>query len=423
MQARFLEPFARPLTDAARARRDLGANQLVNGLIGFIFAASGPVAVILAVGSRGGLSQAELASWVFGAFFINGWLILAASTLYRQPLVFFWTIPGTVLVGPALVHLPWAEVLGAFMATGVLMLLIGLSGWMRRAMSLVPMPIVMAMVAGVFLRFGTDLVGALADDVAIALPMLAAFLLLSAWPALGRWLPPMIGVLLAGAVAVALSGRFDAGPDPLQGLAAPMLQLPRWSWQAMLELVVPLAITVLVVQNGQGVAVLRNAGHAPPVNAITIGCGLFSMAAALVGTVSTCLAGPTNAILSSSGERERHYAGAIVVAVLAIVFGLFAPLFTGLMLAAPPAFIAMLAGLAMLRVLQSAFVTAFSARFSLGALVTFVVTVADRGLLNIGAAFWGLLAGVAVSWLLERGDVEAMRAQARSADTARSDGR
>ena len=64
---------------------------------------------------------------------------------------------------------------------------------------------------------------------------------------------------------------------------------PRFSWRATLELVAPLAVTVLVVQNGQGVAVLRAAGHAPPVNAITAACGLWSILAALVGSVSTCL--------------------------------------------------------------------------------------------------------------------------------------
>ena len=44
-----------------------------------------------------------------------------------------------------------------------------------------------------------------------------------------------------------------------------------------------------------------------------------------------------------------------------------------------------------------------------GALVAFLVTVADLGLWNIGAAFWGLVAGIAVSWLLERGDFQATR--------------
>ena len=64
----------------------------------------------------------------------------------------------------------------------------------------------------------------------------------------------------------------------------------------------------------------------------------------------------------------------------------------------------------MLRVLQSAFVTAFSTRFTLGALVTFVVTVADISVLNVGSAFWGLVAGLAVSLLLERPDYIQRRA-------------
>ena len=55
------------------------------------------------------------------------------------------------------------------------MLLLGLSGWVRRAMDAVPMPIVMAMVAGVFLRFGVDLVLAFEARLLIALPMTVVF--------------------------------------------------------------------------------------------------------------------------------------------------------------------------------------------------------------------------------------------------------
>jgi benzoate membrane transport protein len=126
-----------------------------------------------------------------------------------------------------------------------------------------------------------------------------------------------------------------------------------------------------------------------------------------LGSVSTCLTGPTNAILTSSGERARHYTAGIFTGVLAVAFGLMAPAFTRLMLNAPKAFIMALAGLAMLRVLQASFVTSFKDRFTLGALVAFLVTVADLGLWNIGAAFWGLLAGFAISWLLERRDFSA----------------
>lgn len=404
-----LEAPIRPPTRLRTALRDSGTTYAVNGLIGFIFAATGPVAVILSVGTRGGLTESDLASWIFGSFFLNGLVTLLFSWLYRQPLAFFWTIPGTVLVGPALGHLSFPEVIGAFVVAGVVMVALGLSGWVRRAMAAVPMPIVMGMVAGVFLRFGIDLVRALHGDAAIAAPMVIVFLLLNAWPRAGRRMPPMLGALLVGVVAVALSGRFTPELSAGVVLASPNLYAPDWSLQAMIELVIPLVITVLVVQNGQGFAVLQSAGHSAPINAITFACGVGSMITAFVGTVSTCLTGPTNAIIASSGERHRHYTGALVVGLLALAFGLLSPLFTRLMLAAPPAFIAALAGLAMLRVLQTAFVTSFSGRFTLGALVTFLVTVADITIYNVGAAFWGLVAGYLVSLLLERADFDTLR--------------
>jgi benzoate membrane transport protein len=399
-----LERPAGPVPGWRQVLADFGPRYAANGFIGWVFSATAPVAIILSVGTRGGLSEAELASWIFGVFFVNGLISILFCWLYRQPLAFFWTIPGTVLVGPALSHLSFAEVIGAFYATGALMLLLGATGWVKRAMQAVPMPIVMGMVAGVFLRFGLDLVRALHKDIGIAGPMVLAWLLLSVVPALGRRMPPLIGALLVGALATALLGRFDTSTLGAIELVRPVVQAPVWSWAAMIELVVPLAITVLVVQNGQGIAVLKAAGHDPPVDAITVACGVGAIASAAVGSVSTCLTGPTNAIITSSGERSRHYTAGIFTGVLAVVFGLMAPAFTRLMLNAPPAFIMALAGLAMLRVLQAAFVTSFKDRFTLGALVAMLVTVADLGLLNIGAAFWGLLAGFAVSWLLERGD-------------------
>ena len=355
------------------------------------------------MGTRGGLSAADLSSWLFGAFFVNGLISIAFCWIYRQPLVLFWSIPGTVLVGPALGHLSFPEVIGAFLASGALVLALGLSGWVRRAMEAVPMPIVMGMVAGVFLRFGLDLVGALHREFWIAAPMTAVFLTVTALPALARRLPPLIGAMVVGILVIAVLGGFH--PEVGGGLARPVFHAPVFSWAAMIELVVPLAVTVLVVQNGQGIAVLRAAGHRPPIDAITVACGAGSLLTAFLGTVSTCLTGPVNAIISGSGDERRQYTAGIAVGALGCLFGLLSPTVTRLMLATPGAFIATLAGLAMLRVLQSAFAIAFRDRCALGALVAFLVTVADIGLAGIGAPFWGLLFGVAVTLLLERGDL------------------
>ncbi len=402
-----IERPAGPPPGLGQITSDLGPLYASHGFIGWLFAITGPVAIILSVGANGALSQGEIASWIFGVFFINGLITLALSWRYREPLVLFWTIPGTVLVGQSLTHLSFPQVVGAFYGTALLMLVLGLTGWVKRAMQLVPMPIVMGMVAGVFLRFGLDLVRAVFADFAIAGPMVVAWLLLTALPALGRRCPPIIGALVIGTLAAILFGKYDQSASLQIALIRPVIQTPSWSLAAMIELIVPLAVTVLVVQNGQGFAVLTAAGHTPPVNVVTVACGIGSALAAVVGGVSTCLTGPTNAIVVSGGERKRHYSAAMVVGVLALGFGLLAPTFTTLLLIAPKSLITALAGLAMLRVLQTAFVTAFRTNFSLGALIAFLVTVADVPLLNIGAAFWGLVAGFALSWLLERADFTA----------------
>ncbi len=379
---------------------------IVNAVVAFLFAASAPVAIILAAGAVGGLAETDIASWIFGCFFINGLISLAFCLVYRQPLVFFWTIPGTVLVGQALEHLAFAQVIGAYYVTGVLMLVLGLTGWMRKCMALLPMPIVMAMVAGVFLQFGLDLIFAIRDGFVIAAPMTAVFLLLSAVRPLGRVLPPLIGALVTGIIVIALSGAFDVSESAVPILAGPNLYRPEFSWAAMVELVLPLTITVLAAQNAQGFAVLEQSGHKPPINMVTAACGVGSVIGAMVGTVSTCLTGPVNAILASGGDKERHYVAGVMVALLALLFGIFAPVFTRFMLATPVAFLAALAGLALLRILERAFIVSFKGAFSHGATVAFLVTVANVPILSIGAPFWGLLIGFAVSWVLERPDFE-----------------
>jgi len=402
-----------PVPVLRELRRDFHVQALVNGLLGFIFAASGPLAIILSVGTSAGMPASLIASWVLGCFGLNGILSVVLSWLYRKPLAFFWTIPGMVLMGEALKRLPFAEVVGAYLLTGGLMLALGLSGLIGRIMKSIPLAIVMAMVGGVFLRFGTDLLRQLQSDLWLAGPMVLVFIALSARPRAARFLPPLLGALLTGALVILLGPAAVQSPAPDANslawgatavLANPVFTLPQFTWRAALELVVPLVITVLVVQNGQGTAVLRAANHQAPINAIATACGLWSLPAACVGAVSTCLTGPSNAIVVSSGRPEHHYVGAITVGVLAVLFGLFSPLVTRLLLATPGAFIVVLGGLAMLRVLQGAFQSAFRDRFSLGALISFLVTVSGIQIATIGAPFWGLVAGYGLSRILEADD-------------------
>ena len=85
---------------------DVGVVHASNALIAFLFAASAPVAIVLGVGLKGGLSEAELSSWVFGGFALNGVLSIIVSIVYRQPLAFFWTISGSYDGCPAGIGFP-----------------------------------------------------------------------------------------------------------------------------------------------------------------------------------------------------------------------------------------------------------------------------------------------------------------------------
>ncbi len=393
-------------TQGAVPARGFPLTELTNAFVSFLFAASAPVAIILSAGAKGGLSQSDIASWIFAAFAINGVLTIAMSVIYRQPLAFFWTIPGTVLVAGALQHLTFAEVIGAYFITAALILALGLTGWVKIVMDRIPLPIVMGMVTGVFLSFGLDWIRSFASDPWLAAAMTAAFFVLSAFPSVQRRFPPMIGVLIAGVVTLMFVGRTPSmeGVTLATAFARPQLYTPAFSWPAAFELVLPLAITVVAVYTPQGVTLLRKAGHQPPVNAITNACGIFSAAAACFGCVSTCLTGPSSAILASSEDKRRHWIAGVSLGILAILFGVFSPLVTQALLATPPAFVATLAGLALLRILQGAFQTAFHKQFSLGALVAFLVTLGGLPILGIGAPFWGIVLGVAVSLTLERAD-------------------
>ncbi|MEW9922176.1 benzoate/H(+) symporter BenE family transporter [Marimonas sp. MJW-29] len=388
---------------SSTADRRLPIDETVNAFVAFLFAASAPVAIILGAGVRGGLSEADLASWIFAAFVLNGALSVGMSLVYRQPLAFFWTIPGTVLVGSALQSLSFAEVIGAYILTALLLLVLGLTGWVRTAMDRLPMPIVMGMVAGVFVEFGLDWIRSFQSDFVLVAAMTATFVGLTAFPKLQKVLPPMIGVLIVGLLVLSSqrSGDFEL---PVAGnlYASPQFYVPVFSLSAALELVVPLAITVIAAQNAQGIVILRNAGHTPPVSAITTACGAASLVTAFLGSVSSCLTGPSNAILVSSGRTDRHWRAAVILGCFAILFGVFAPLVTKLMLATPAAFLSTLAGLALLRTLQSAFQSAFGPSFPMGALVAFLITLAGIPIMNIGAPFWGLVFGVLASLLLER---------------------
>lgn len=398
-------PRRPPLGATLRAAPgDLDRHNLVNGLLAWLFAATAALAVLLAAARQGGLEDGLTASWIFAGYGLGGALSILLTLYYRQPLGMGWSIPAAALVGPAFGHLALGDIVGAYVAAGLLVTLLGLTGRVSVLLEAVPAPVMMGMVAGVFLPFGVKILQGVVEMPGPTVAMVAAYVLVPFLPVIGKRAPPILGALAAGGLAAAAS-LHAAGPPITVALAAPRLLLPSFSWPAMLELVLPLAVTVVGIHNPQGFALLRQAGHAPAVDAVTVACGIASIPFGLLGCGPACMTGPANAIIVASGERRRHYVGALVFGLAMLVFGLLAPVAVALAAALPGDFVAVLGGLALLPVLRAAFAAAFGGgRFTFGALVAFMTATSGLTLLHVGAAFWALVFGVAASLALERGD-------------------
>ena len=399
-----IEPVRRPLPDLGGILRHGFGHNLVNGFSAFLFAATGPGAMILAVGVAASLPGDVIAAWLFSAYALSGVLSIGVCYLYRQPLTIGYSMPGVVIVGPALVHFSMPELVGAYLVTGALILLLALTGLIRRVTAALPEPIIMAMVAGVFLPYGIRMIGAFDSSIWIACSMVAGYLAVSATPTLHRRFPPVLAALVAGSIVIVVTGSFGATGNMAPRLAEPIVFRPVFNLTAIIELVIPLTVTVVGIHNTQGFAIARHAGYKPPENMATLLCGGGTIVYGALGCVPTVVTAPANAILNVSGDPDWRYVGGIWFGIFILVFGIFAPTAVQVGLALPTAFIATLAGLSMMPVLQSAFVSGFRGQFSLGALVTFLITVAGVSIFGIGAAFWGLVFGYAVSRIAERQD-------------------
>lgn len=400
----MIEAPERPLPTPGAVIRHAFGHNLANGFSAFLFAATGPGAMILAVSAAASLPTPHIETWLCAGYAFSGVLSIAICLLYRQPLTFGYSMPAVVIVGPVLADYTMPELVGAYIVTGLLILFLAVTGLVRRATAALPEPIAMAMVAGVFLPFGLRLVGAFDSNGWVAGAMALAYLASMAVPAVRLRAPPLLSALLAGAIAVAATGAFHPPSDLELRTATPLVFMPVFHPGPLIELVIPLTVTVIGMHNIQGFAVLRNAGFRPPENVATLVCGGGSVLFGLFGCVSAVVTGPANAILNVSGEKAWRFVGGIWFGIFFILFGAMAPVAVQMGSALPTALIAGLAGLAMLPVLQSSFATAFRGAFSFGALVTFLVTVADISLFGIGGAFWGLVFGYAVSRIVERAD-------------------
>ncbi len=390
--------------------REITPTRTALGATAFLFAATGPLVILLSTANSAGLSFETTVSWIFVVYFTGGAGTLFLSLYYREPIIMAWSIPGAAIVADALKQYSFSDVLGAYFVVGVILILLGVTGAVRWLMGWLPVPVLMGMVAGVLLPYGRAAITALVDIPLIALPSLGMFLLLAAFPRLGRLCPPVLGAIIVALLISSLSGATNwSALQPR--LALPQFFWPSFNMGSIIELVPPLVVAVVAIQNGQGIAVLLSQGYKPPVNTMTTATGIASIIQLFFGGHSSCIAGPTIAIAGGpeAGPREGRFAATVVNGLLWITFGLIAPVAASIdRVVLKKALIPMLGGLAILSVLVSALQVAFAGPFRNGALFAFLITLSDIKVAGIGAAFWGLVGGMLAAIVLDRADFKQM---------------
>ncbi|MGB8812646.1 MAG: benzoate/H(+) symporter BenE family transporter [Paracoccaceae bacterium] len=371
-------------------RLSLFSAALVAALVGY----GSTIALLLAAAAAVGATPAQTASWIFAICLAKAVGSAGLSLWARVPVVLAWSTPGAALIA-ATSGITMPEAVGAFVLAGGLIALTGALRPLGRLVGMIPDGIAAAMLAGVLLPFCLKLAGAAQALPLLILPMIAVF-------ALVRLANPAVAVLAALGTGVALAFATGAALPPTLQYTLPRLTFiaPEFRTSVLIGLGLPLYLVTMASQNLPGFATLRAAGYTAPVRPALAVTGGISALTALFGAHTISMAAITAAICLGDDvhpDRDQRWKVGLVYAGAWLALGLSGPLILTTLATLPPALIMAIVALALLGPLTGAATGAFApAPQRFAAAVTLTTTASGVAAFGIGAAFWGLIAGLAI---------------------------
>lgn len=380
-------------------RKNICLESASAGTVAAIFGCTGPVFLILKAAQAGGLNEIETISWVFSVYLISGIIGLILALYYKQPICGAWSMPGVAILAVALKNHSLQDASGAYLLTGIIILLLGLTGIIGKIIKWLPIPIVMAMIAGILVGFCTDIFVSLQEEPFAGTIVLAGFFITSL---ITKKIPPIVTALTLTVIIGYLRGNFVGLSVEL---IYPQVLVPSFNFDTVFSITVPMVVMIIGTQNIQAYGVLLSQGYKPPVNAFTAISGLGTIITSFFGGHNINIAGPRTAICSSEQagtNKKGRYTASVVDSFWNMGFGLaasitvvFVSFFTGGLLI-------IVAGLALLGVLIDAFEIAFgSKKFKMGSFFAFIITLSGITILQINASFWSLIGGIGISLIFE----------------------
>lgn len=369
---------------------------IISATVAVIVGFGGSVAVVIAAAEAVGASAAATSSWLAAICIAKGIASGYLSVRHRIPIVLAWSTPGAALIATS-TNIAFDAAVGAFAACGVLLILTALIRPLGRLVRRIPTSLATALLAGVLFDFVVGAVTRSADIPMIGAPMITVFVVLRLWWT--NW--AVIGTLVTGFGVALISGMSE--PLPALSLSSFVWTTPRFDPAALVGLALPLYIVTMASQNLPGFAVLRAAGYEPPVQSILGVTGLASFLSAPFGAHTTSLAAITASICTGPDAHPdpvKRWLGGLVYAAGYLFLGAIAASVVALFAAFPEELILILAGVALIGPFIGALSTTMSSTDDpFPGIVAFIVTASGITLFGIGAAFWGLVAGLALEGL------------------------
>jgi len=373
--------------------KDFSVSAVVAGFVAVLVGFTSSVVIVFQAAAAFGATPAEQASWIWALGLGMGLTSLGLSLWTRQPVLTAWSTPGAALLVTAGAGVTMAQGVGAFIVCALLITLAGATGWFARLMDRIPQALASALLAGVLTRFAVDAFTSLQRQFALVGVMFAVYLLGRRW--WPRYAVP--GVLAAGVAVAAGQGQLHVGAVQW-ALATPVFTLPAFSLAATIGVALPLFVVTMASQNLPGVAAQRAAGYSVPVSPVIATTGVATLLLAPFGGYAFNLAAITAVICmgrEAHVDPRRRWVASAAAGVFYIVIGLMGGAVVGLIAAFPKELVLAVAGFALLGTIGAGLSAAMKdERQREPALITFLVTASGLTLWGVGAAFWGVVAGV-----------------------------
>ncbi|WP_102348144.1 benzoate/H(+) symporter BenE family transporter [Bacillus sp. Marseille-P3661] len=396
--------------------KDLNANNIGAGFVSALLCITGPPALMLAAAANGNFTTEQTILWLFAVNVFGGIFSIVLPLYYRMPIVGGHSITGVAFLATVTTQFSFHELIGAYMFSGILLLLVGYFGIFSKLMSYVPREIIAAMLAGMITKYMVNFIVSIRDLYVVGGIALLVYFICGKY---SRRIPPMVAAVFTAFILLYLTqdlGRIGIFVD----FIPPSIQVPDFNSLTFLSVSVPLALLILSNDAAVGIGAIEQNEYRPPVNRIVTFSGLFSICASFFGGQSSNIAGMMSAVCSDrgAGPKDKRYMGAVVSGILIILFGVFSWKLVPFIQSLPSSFVAILVGFSLIGVFGNSLHTSFSKpTLKMSAAFTYIISISGITILSIGAPVWALLAGTIIARFVDNNKL--LSSNKRSANVKR----